>query len=166
LTAKQEAFVREYLIDLNATQAAIRAGYSEKTAGATGFENLKKPEIASAIAAAQQVRSVRTEITQDRVLKEIARVAFGDPRDVMTWGPGGVVLKDSATLTDDQAMQVAEVSETTSATGGSLKLKKHDKVKALELLGRHLGMFTDKTELSGAEGGPLTVVVRRFGGDA
>jgi len=61
------------------------------------------------------------------VLSEIAKIAFGDPRDVMAWGPDGVVLKDSASLTDDQAMQVAEVSETTSATGGTLKLKKHDK---------------------------------------
>ena len=72
------------------------------------------------------------------------------------------MLKDSASLTDDQAMQVAEVSETTSATGGTLKLKKHDKVKALELLGRHLGMFTDKVEATGANGGPMTVIVRRF----
>lgn len=164
LTAKQDAFVREYLIDLNATQAAVRAGYSAKTALQQGPRLLGNVGVAAAIAAAQQVRSARTEITQDRVLKEIARVAFGDPRDVMTWGPGGVTLKDSATLTDDQAMQVSEVSETIGATGGgSLKLKKHDKVKALELLGRHLGMFTDKTELSGAEGGPLTVVVRKFG---
>jgi phage terminase small subunit len=164
LTAKQEAFVREYLIDLNATQAAVRAGYSAKTANEQGARLLANVSVRSAVADAQKKRSDRTEITQDRVLKEIARVAFGDPRDVMTWGPGGVTLKDSATLTDDQAMQVSEVSETIGATGGgSLKLKKHDKVKALELLGRHLGMFTDKTELSGAEGGPLTVVVRKFG---
>lgn len=165
LTPKQEAFVREYLVDLNASQAALRAGYSAKTAPKIGFENLQKPEIAQAIAKAQQKRAERTEITQDRVLSEIAKIAFGDARDVMKWGPDGVILRSSDELTDAQAAQVAEVSETTSATGGSLKLKKHDKVKALELLGRHLGMFTDKTEVSGSGGGPLTVVVRKFGDD-
>lgn len=162
LTPKQAAFVAEYLLDLNATRAAVRAGYSARTAEQQGPRLLGNVWVAAAIAAAQQDRAQRTEITQDRVLSEIAKIAFGDPRDVMTWGPDGVVLKDSASLTDDQAMQVAEVSETTSATGGTLKLKKHDKVKALELLGRHLGMFTDKVEATGANGGPMTVIVRRF----
>lgn len=163
LTPKKARFVAEYLVDLNATQAAIRAGYSAKTANEQGARLLTNVSVRSALTEAQQARAARTEITQDRVLKEIARVAFGDPRDVMTWGPEGVVLKDSSSLTEDQAMQVAEVSETTSSSGGSLKLKKHDKVKALELLGRHLGMFTDKIEASGAGGSPLTVVVRKFG---
>lgn len=71
LTDKQKRFVDEYLIDLNATQAAIRAGYSEKTAGAVGFENLKKPEIQEAIAKAQLERSERTKITKDLVVKEL-----------------------------------------------------------------------------------------------
>ena len=71
LTAKQERFVAEYLIDLNATQAAIRAGYSVKTASETGYENLRKPQIAAAIAAGQAERSERTEITQDYVLTVI-----------------------------------------------------------------------------------------------
>jgi len=71
LTAKQERFVQEYLIDLNATQAAIRAGYSEKTAGSVGNENLKKPEIAKAIATALAKRSERVEVSQDYVLSSI-----------------------------------------------------------------------------------------------
>ena len=71
LTAKQQRFVAEYLIDLNATQAAIRAGYSEKTAYSIGQENLTKPEIAAAVAAAQAERSERTEVTQDYVLTAI-----------------------------------------------------------------------------------------------
>lgn len=155
MTPKQVAFVAEYLIDLNASKAAERAGYSKKTAGQVGFENLKKPEIAAAIQAAMQERSKATGITQERVLNELARVAFGDKRKLMKWGPSGVSLVDSESLADDDAAQVSEVSETTSATGGSLKLKTHDKVKALELLGRHLGIFTDKTELTGAGGGPI-----------
>lgn len=155
LTAKQALFVQEYLIDLNATAAAERAGYSRKTAAQTGFENLRKPEISAAVQAAMQERARSTGITQERVLNELARVAFGDKRKLMKWGPSGVSLVDSESLADDDAAQVSEVSETTSATGGSLKLKTHDKVKALELLGRHLGIFTDKTELTGAGGGPI-----------
>ena len=157
--AKRERFVTEYLLDLNGTQAAIRAGYSAKTANRIANELLSKPDIQAAISAAQEQRAKRTEITQDLIVRELAKIAFGDPRDVMTWGPDGVRLRASTELTDEQAAQVAEVSETTTTTGGSLKLKKHDKVKALELLGRHLGLFTDKVEHSG---GPVTVVVKSY----
>ena len=81
LTPKQKLFVDEYLVDLNATQAAIRAGYSEKTAYSIGNENLMKPEIAKAIQNAQQKRQGRTEITQDRVVQEIADNAFRPASD-------------------------------------------------------------------------------------
>lgn len=81
LTPKQKAFVSEYLIDLNATQAAVRAGYSKKTAGAIGGENLEKPEIQEAIQKATYKRSERTEITQDKVIAEIAKYAFKDASD-------------------------------------------------------------------------------------
>lgn len=151
LTDKQAAFVAEYLVDLNATQAAIRAGYSERTAYRIGAELLQKTSVAEAIAAGQAKRAQRVEITADRVVAELAKIAFADPRDLMEWGPDGVKLKASADLTEEQAASVAEVSETTTKDGGSLRLKKHDKVKALELLGRHMGMFKDKveTEVSG-----------------
>ena len=76
MTAKQERFVQEYLVDLNATQAALRAGYSEKTARSIGAENLSKPDIEKAIADALEARRLRTEITQDRVLEELAAIAF------------------------------------------------------------------------------------------
>ena len=76
LTAKQDRFVEEYLVDLNATQAALRAGYSEKTARSIGAENLSKPDIEKAIADALETRRLRTEITQDRVLEELARIGF------------------------------------------------------------------------------------------
>ena len=78
LTAKQQCFVAEYLVDLNATQAAIRAGYSEKTARAMGHENLTKPDIEEAIAEALKERRLRTEITQDRVLEELAAIGFAE----------------------------------------------------------------------------------------
>lgn len=84
LTAKQARFVEEYLVDLNATQAAIRAGYSESTARAIGYENLTKPDIQKAITAAREKQQQRTEITADRVLAEYAKIAFFDPRKLFT----------------------------------------------------------------------------------
>ena len=152
MTEKQRKFVEEYLVDLNATQAALRAGYSPRTAGVIGHENLKKLKGELDRALADQ--SVRTGVNADRVIRELARVAFADPRAVFEWGPGGVRLRDSSELTDDEAAIVAEVSETTSESGGSIKAKLCDKMKALELLGKHLGAFTDKqqVELSGNVG--------------
>lgn len=153
LSPKQAAFVAEYLIDLNATQAAIRAGYSEKSAARISVELLNKTQVRKAIEKAQAKRTERTEITADRVVTELAKIAFADPRDLMEWGPNGVMLKDSSTLTEEQAASVAEVAE---GNGGTLRLKKHDKVKALELLGRHIGMFRDKVETEVSGGVVLT----------
>lgn len=151
LTDRQAAFVAEYLVDLNATQAAIRAGYSDRTAYSVGQRLLKNVEVQKAVADAKAKRIQRVEITADRVVAELARIAFADPRDLMEWGPDGVKFKASIDLTEEQAASVAEVSETATKDGGVLRLKKHDKVKALELLGRHMGMFKDKveTEVSG-----------------
>ncbi len=95
------------------------------------------------------------DVTVERIVKELARIAFGRKRSLLSWGPYGVILRDSASLTEDEAAMVAEVSETKSIAGGSLKIKSHDKVKALELLGRHVGMFTDKVEMTGKDGDPL-----------
>jgi len=148
-TDKQRRFVEEYLVDLNATQAAIRAGYSEKTAGNIGFENLQKPEISKEIQAAIAERSERTQVTQDRVISELARIGFSDMRDFARWGEGGVRLLESEDLAEDHARCVAEVSQSISDSGGSLRFKLHDKVGALRDLGKHLGMFTEKHEHSG-----------------
>lgn len=155
LTLKQQRFVEEYLIDLNATQAAIRAGYSQKTAASQGERLLRNVEVQSAITAAVKNRSSRTEVTQDMVIAELVKIAFGDQRRVMTWGPSGVKLRDSTELTSDEAAIVSEVSESVTAAGGSLKLKTHDKVGALKLLGEHLGMFKQHIELTGKNGGPV-----------
>ena len=109
LNERQARFVAEYLLDLNATQAAIRAGYSAATASQIGARLLANVKVAAAIAEAQAARSRRTEVTADRVVLELARVAFGDPRRVMSWGPGGVRLRPSAELADEEAAIVAEV---------------------------------------------------------
>lgn len=155
LTAKQQAFVDEYLIDLNATQAAIRAGYSEKTAKDIACENLAKPYIAEAIAEAKAARSERTGITQDSVLREIARLGFSDLRKVFT--PGGALL-DPQEWDDDTAATIASVEVVTRPTGekddagGTVvenihKIKVWDKNAALEKLAKHLNLYSENNKV-------------------
>ena len=147
MTPKQALFIQEYLIDLNATQAAIRSGYSVKTAKVIGQQNLTKLDIKQAIDEALAERGKRTEITQDRILRELARIAFADPRSIAEWGDGKMTLKDSASLSDDDAVAVSEVSQTITDGKANIKAKMYNKQQALELLGRHLGMFVDKKQI-------------------
>src|SRR6266508_6196013 len=93
LTPKQARFVEEYLVDLNATRAAIRAGSSQHTARSVGAENLTKPDIAQAVAEAQRQQSERTQITADEVLRELALIAFEDVGEFLDYGSFGVRLK-------------------------------------------------------------------------
>lgn len=165
LTAKRARFVEEYLIDLNATQAAIRAGYSAKTAGQIGEALLKKLEITDALQSAMQARSARTEITQDRVIAELAKIGFADIRKAVRWGEGIVVRSEFGTpevvndvaligseqIDDDTAAAIAEICQTAQG----VKIKLHDKRAALIDIGRHIGMFRDKLELTGKDGGPI-----------
>ncbi len=157
LRDKQAVFVREYLVDLNATAAAKRAGYSEKTAHVIGQENLRKPAIKEAISEAMKARSDRTEITADRVLLELGRLAFLDIRKAFN-ADGS--LKPIHELDDDTAAAIAgiEVSEThvgDSAAGTLKKIKLSDKRASLELCGRHLQMWNDKLALTNRDGSPL-----------
>lgn len=141
LTPKEKLFVQEYLIDLNATQAAKRAGYSEKSAYAIGAENLKKPKIATAIAEEIEKGSLAT---RTRLVDELAKIALANPTDFFSWGPDGVVIQDSSGLTPEQAACISEVSETKTKDGGTIRIKLSDKQAAIEKLGKALGMFTDK----------------------
>lgn len=223
LTPKQQRFVGEYLVDLNATQAAIRAGYSARTAGKIGSENLSKPEIAAAVSAAQDERAKRTGITADRVLQELALIAFGDARRLVEhrrtacrhcygkgflrqrtkaeldrdrqahermvrrhkarvaadddyegdppgpfdeeggvgWDPrkdphpdcpeclgegrGRTIIRDTRRLDDAARALYLGVKETKDG----FEVKTASKEHALELLGKHLKLFTDKLEVSG-----------------
>lgn len=155
LTPKQRCFVEEYLIDFNATQAAIRAGYSEDSARTTGPENLLKPVVQEAIGKAIARRSKRTEVTADRVVRELARIAFLDARKVMEWGPQGVKFRPSEELDDDDAACIVEASETITEAGGTIRVKMADKMAALNLLAKHTGVAKDQLEITGAGGGPL-----------
>ncbi|WP_313569878.1 terminase small subunit [Comamonas terrigena] len=122
LTPKQARFVAEYLIDLNATQAAVRAGYSARTAASQGARLLKQSGVARAVQAAQQARAVRTEITQDRVLQELARIAFFDIRRLYREDGS---MKDPCELDADTAAALAsiEVKEELERGGGEEALQ-------------------------------------------
>ncbi len=158
LTPKQRLFVTEYLIDLNATQAYIRAGYlvkSDNVAAVKGLELVRNGKVAAEIDKALKARESRTLITADRVLTELARLGFSDMRDYAMWGPHGVTLKHSDELTEAQARAVIQVSEhrtvkTTFSKEGdvvgetvqsNVTFKLADKEGSLDKLARHLGMY-------------------------
>ena len=157
LTAKQEAFVNEYLIDLNATQAAIRAGYSEHTANEIGSQNLAKVSIQEAIQVLMDERRKRTVVTQDMVVKELARIAFLDIRNAYNDDGELLAIPD---MPEDVARAVGGMDIRKVKTWGkgddeareeewAHNIKLIDKKGALELLGRHLKMYTDKVEQTG-----------------
>lgn len=138
LTAKQQRFIREYLADLNATQAAIRAGYSEKTAPWIGAENLRKPQIQAEIQRLGQKTAQKLEITRERVMEELAAVGFSRVADFVRVEHGQRVF---ATVTSDLPdSKVAALAGLKQGTNG-IEVKLHDKVRALELLGKALGVF-------------------------
>jgi phage terminase small subunit len=146
LTPKQERFVEEYLIDLNATQAAIRAGYSAKTAREIAKENLTKPPIQEEIRKRRKEQMKRTQLTADKVLRELASVAFSTMRAFGDWNADGFVVKDSKRLEFGNDRCVKRFTQTRTATGGSMRFELHDKVAALKLLGEHLGLWGDVSE--------------------
>lgn len=144
LNKKQKRFVEEYLIDLNATQAAIRAGYSPKTAKEIGSENLTKPNIKSEIDKAIAERSKRTGINADRILQELGKLGFINIADVVDLETGKI--KDSATEEDLACIQSIKIKPTEWGTEREVKF--YDKKSTLELMGKHLGMWTDKVDMN------------------
>lgn len=147
LTEKQRRFVDEYLIDLNATQAAIRAGYSVKTANEQGSQNLAKLSIQQAIAEQMAERSKRTGINQDRVVLELAKIALVKMTDIVD-SQGRI--KSDASPDDLACIESVKYKESESDTGSSVEreVKIASKLKALELLGKHLGMWNDKLDVN------------------
>lgn len=162
LTKKQKIFCDEYLIDLNATQAAIRAGYSVESAGSIGNENLKKPEVRACIEKAMAERSKRTGINADRVLRELARIAFVNAADVINFD--SATIAEGASEDDTAAIASVKVKTIPTADGEGVEreIRLADKIKALELCGKHLGMFKDDPESNV----PVTVVINYdYGGE-
>lgn len=148
MTEKQKRFIEEYLIDLNATQAAIRSGYSPDTAQEQGSRLLSNVMVKKEIDKAMAERSRRTGVNADRIVLELARIAFANSKDVIDYNTATV--KADASRNDTAAVQSVKV-KTFGKNGMEREVKMADKLKALELLGRHQGMFRDKLVLSGME---------------
>jgi phage terminase small subunit len=147
LNEKQRRFVDEYLIDLNATQAAVRAGYSAKTADVQGSRMLGNVKVQQAIAEQMAERSKRTGINQDRVVLELAKLAFVKMTDVVD---SHGRIRDDATDDDLACIESMKYKSSESDTGSSVEreVKIGSKLKALELLGKHLGMWNDKLDVN------------------
>jgi len=157
-TEKQQRFVEEYLIDLNATQAAIRAGYSEKTAHAIGAENLTKPLIAKAIVNAKQERSEEVIADANWVLKRLKILAEFNIHKFISKQKDGTAVYDFSTATEDDWYCIGEYTTETISKGmgdekydvDKVRIKSIDKLKALELAGKHVDIqaFSDRVEIS------------------
>lgn len=145
LTDKQKKFIDEYLIDLNATQAAIRAGYSQKNAFKIGSELLQKTTVQKYMQKCMKDREKRTEITQDKVLNELAAIGFANIVDYLEVKDDTVKVFNTADIPKEKLRAVAEIKQTKDG----ISIKIHDKVKALEDIAKHLGMFIDKVEHTG-----------------
>lgn len=169
LPPKRQRFVTEYLVDLNATQAALRAGYSERTAKAQGSRLLTFVDVQAAIEQARGARDSRTGVNADRVVRELARIAFGDVKalfdetgrlrpiheleaDVSAMLSGVEVAREKTRTRGDE-------TEETTVEESIVKVKSWDKVRALELLAKHLGMLKDRTVLENPDGTALNISV-------
>lgn len=163
LTVRERLFVREYLIDLNAARAAVRAGYSPRWAYTNTHRVINRPRVKAVIEAAMAARAAKLEITADRVLREIALMGFANLMDYFTPQEDGTVYVDLSRLTRQQAAALVEVQveEFTSGRGAAgrevkrVRIKLADKSRNLELIGKHLGMFARKPgeeNVNGEEG--------------
>lgn len=145
MTKKQNRFVEEYLIDLNATQAAIRAGYSPDTAEQIGYQLLQKTSVLNEISKAMAERSKRIGVNQDRIVLELAKLAFVNMTDIVDKKGE---IKDTATADDLSCIESIKYKHSDTDSGSSVEreVKIGSKIKALELLGKHLGMWNDKVD--------------------
>jgi len=166
LTDKQEMFCREYLIDLNATQAAIRAGYSDNTARKIGSENLSKPDIAQRIIDLKSERNERVEVNADYVLRRLVEIDEMDVLDILK-DDGGLKMVHEwpkvwrTTLSGLDILTTVTNFDETTMENILKKIKWPDKVKNLELLGKHISVMAFKEqaahEHTGKNGGPIEV---------
>lgn len=155
---RHERFCQEFIVDHNKTRAAKDAGFSPKTAASQASRLLKKVNIKKRVEYLENQLCGKANITAEKVLRELGRIAFSNMNDFAVIEGGKVVFEDFSELTPDQLACVAEVSESRQTR---IKIKLHDKLKALELIGRHLSMFNDNMNVRFPEGscGVLAVPV-------
>ena len=144
MNPRQQRFVEEYLIDLNGYRAAVRAGYAEKGARNIASRLLRKPEITEAVEKAKEERRERLRITADRVLAELARLAFADIGRLLAHDGTRFSLKDTSDLSPDDLAAVAAIEV---SADGKARVRLHSKLRALDAIARHLGLF----EIAAAE---------------
>ena len=165
LSERADRFCLEYVKDLNATRAALRAGYSRKTAASQAYRLLRNVGVRRRLKKLIDRRAQHSMVKAEDVLEELRRLGFSSAADFATFGPKGVRLKESSKLTAEQLAAVAEVGEVQGPGGRrNIRLKFYDKLGALRLLGEHLGVF--KRELF--DGGTLQVqlkIVKSYEGD-
>ncbi len=146
LTRMQRRFVEEYLVDPDAEAAACRAGYCLREAGRAAARNMEHEGVLRAIRRARAERSERTRVTQDAVVRELAAIGFATMRDVCRWSGETLELHASDQLSAAQVAAIAEIAETSSSRGVRLRVKLHSKLKALEMLARHVGLYEERRE--------------------
>lgn len=170
LNPKRQRFIAEYLVDLNATQAAIRAGYSRKTAEVQGCRLLRNVQIQDAIAVSQRQRAERTGITQDRVLAELELLAFSDLTHYILDDHGNVQLDASAPVGAMRALQSIKRKIISRGSGKDrevtreVEIRLWDKPGPLKLAGQHVGLFAEQHERRGKDGKVIDRTVVTFGG--
>jgi phage terminase small subunit len=151
LTAKEELFCKEYLVDLNGAAAARRAGYAKKHARSIAFQCLERPDVREVIRKGMAERAKRVEMTADKVLVDLADIAQTDLTQVVQIKHGQVYVTDTDLLPENVRRCITEIS----ATPAGIRIKFTDRVKALELLGRHLAMFSDNLNLHDKRAKPV-----------
>jgi phage terminase small subunit len=157
LTPKQDKVCRLYIETGNASEAYRRSYDASRMASAT--INRKATELVAHGAITARLEELRAghqkrhELTVDRIVAEYVKIAFADAGDFFDWGPDGVKVKDKADLTPEQRAVIAEVSQTITEAGGTIRVKLHNKLDALEKLGRHLGVFKVDNEQQGKAAG-------------
>jgi phage terminase small subunit len=169
MNAKQQRFVEEYLIDLNATQAALRAGYSPKTAYAQGHDLLKVPEVAAAVAEGSKRLLAEAGVQADAVLRECAALAFSDVGDILDFSGPTVRLKPAKEIPPHARRCISSIKvkryvegkgrgEEPDTVAEVTEFKLWSKDAAQERLGKYLKLFTDRVEHTGPDGGGIEVV--------
>ncbi|MCG8532306.1 MAG: terminase small subunit [Desulfovibrionales bacterium] len=150
LTLRQQRFVREYLVDNDGEKAALRAGYSAPSARRTAQRLLGRRDVQSLL---KGQTTGAEHVTQQQVVQELAAVGFANLSDVCTWDDGHLVLKPSSELSAGQAASIAEITETVTSRGGTVRVKLHSKLKALEMLAKHVGLYDsfEETTKGGVE---------------
>jgi len=147
LSDKQVKFIEYYLLLGNATKAAIKAGYAKGTASSQGSQQINKAIVFAEIEKRRRANLRKLSLKSEDIVKELIKIGFSDPTDVMEWKDNVLVLKDSKDLPDFVKPAIKSIKQTMTKSGPVIELRFHDKLKALELLGRNFGIWHDKIEV-------------------